>query len=154
MKHFSMTKSHPQKNTLLKNAQANAASNFFKRVFFSPPKKKMPPLFKKRNLFFPPHGFTANTNSWASNVNRFGQKVSELQTVVLRTNSRAAANIRLKEIKKRRALRGKQRVELLTNSVGKRTVVLLIPSFFYFFNPFFVMRNCFPLRLNILLTRK
>ena len=25
-----------QKNTLLKNAQANAASNFFKRVFFSP----------------------------------------------------------------------------------------------------------------------
>jgi hypothetical protein len=48
---------------------------------------------------------------------------------------------RLKEIKKRRALIGKQRVELLMNSVGKRTVVLLIPSFFYFFNPFFVMRH-------------
>jgi hypothetical protein len=46
---------------------------------------------------------------------------------------------RLKEIKKRRALRGKQRVELLMNSVGKRTVVLLNPSFFYFFNPFFVI---------------
>ncbi len=55
--------------------------------------------------------------------------------------SRAAANIRLKEIKKRRALFGNQRVELLTNSVGKRTVVLLNPSFFYFFNPFFVMEN-------------
>ena len=49
--------------------------------------------------------------------------------------------VRLKEIKKRRALRGKQRVELLINSVGKRTVVLLIPSFFYFFNPFFVSGN-------------
>jgi hypothetical protein len=48
--------------------------------------------------------------------------------------------VRLKEIKKRRALIGKQRVELLINSVGKRTVVLLNPSFFYFFNPFFVMR--------------
>ena len=48
---------------------------------------------------------------------------------------------RLKEIKKRRALRAKQRVELLTHSVGKRTVVLLNPSFFYFFNPFFVIRN-------------
>jgi hypothetical protein len=45
---------------------------------------------------------------------------------------------RLKEIKKRRALRGKQRVEHLMNSAGKRTVVLLIASFFYFFNPFFV----------------
>jgi len=39
---------------------------------------------------------------------------------------------RLKEIKKRRALRGKQKVELLINSAGKRTVVLLNPSFFYF----------------------
>ncbi len=37
---------------------------------------------------------------------------------------------RLKEIKKRRALRGKQRVELLTNSAGKRTVALLILLFF------------------------
>jgi hypothetical protein len=36
-------------------------------------------------------------------------------------------------------LRGKQRVELLINSVGKGTVELLNPSFFYFFNPFFVV---------------
>lgn len=34
-----------QKNTLLKNAQANAASNFFKRVFFSPPKKEFQYFF-------------------------------------------------------------------------------------------------------------
>ena len=61
------------------------------------------------------------------------------QTFVAR--SKTAANIRLKEIKKRRTLRGKQRVELLMNSVVKRTVVLLNPSFFYFFNPFFVSSN-------------
>ena len=86
-----------KKNTLLKNAQANAESNFFKRVFFSPT-QKTPPLFKKRNLFFPPHGLTANTTSGASNVNRFVESVCGLQTVVLRMNSRAAGNIRLKEI--------------------------------------------------------
>ena len=33
-------KVHTQKNTLLKNAKANAASNFFKRVSFSPPQKE------------------------------------------------------------------------------------------------------------------
>jgi hypothetical protein len=66
--------------------------------------------------------------------------------------------LRLKEIKKRRALRGKQspdsyRDELLINSAGKRTVVLLNP-FFYFWlytgwlilplavcPPFFIMRQ-------------
>jgi hypothetical protein len=81
---------------------------------------------------------TAMTKLIAREVNRFGQPVCELQTVMLRGQSRTAANIRLKEILKRRALRGKQRVEHLTNSVGKRTVVILNPSFFYFFNPFFV----------------
>ncbi len=30
-----------EKNTLLKNAQTNTASNFFKRVFFSQPKEKL-----------------------------------------------------------------------------------------------------------------
>jgi hypothetical protein len=43
---------------------------------------------------------------------------------------------RLKEIKKRRALIGKQRVEPLMNSVGKRTVELLNPSFFTSLIPF------------------
>jgi hypothetical protein len=42
----------------------------------------------------------------------------EPQTVVLRTNSFTAANIRLKEILKRRALFGNQTVVLLTNSCG------------------------------------
>ncbi len=82
-----------QKNTLLKNAQANAKGNFFKRVFFSPPQENfLPPLFFLIKLFSPTHGLSANTNSCASNVNRFVETVSELQTVVLRTNSTAAAN--------------------------------------------------------------
>ena len=35
-----------QKNTLLKNAQANAEGNFFKRVFFSPTQEEIfPPAF-------------------------------------------------------------------------------------------------------------
>lgn len=64
------------------------------------------------------------------NVNRFGQSVCELQTTHLRTDSRAADNIRLNEIKKRRALFGNQSVVLLSIIFGKRTVVHLIPSFF------------------------
>jgi hypothetical protein len=54
----------------------------------------------------------------ATKVNRFGQSVCGLQTVVLRTNSKAADNIRLKEILKRRALFGNQTVVLLFGSCG------------------------------------
>jgi len=68
-------KNHPQKNTLLKNAQANAASIFFKRVFFSPTQEEFfPPLFF---LFFFRHR-TGSLHNWtdsASNVNRFEDKV-------------------------------------------------------------------------------
>ncbi|MEI6123980.1 MAG: hypothetical protein WCQ95_10170 [Bacteroidota bacterium] len=52
----------------------------------------------------------------AMNVNRFGQPAYELQTVVLRGKSKTAANIRLKEILKRRALFGNQTVVLLAGS--------------------------------------
>ena len=88
-----MTKSYPQKNTLLKNAQANAASNFFKRVFFSPTQEEFsPPFLFLIKLFSPTHGFTANTTSCASNVIRFGQGMSKLGTSPLRTDRRASAN--------------------------------------------------------------
>lgn len=69
-----MKESHPQKNTLLKNADANAASNFFKRVFFLPPKKNFSsPIF----LFFFRHR-TGAVRDWtdsASIVNRFVDSV-------------------------------------------------------------------------------
>ena len=82
-----------QKNTLLKNAQANAESIFFKRVFFSATQRKN---FANASflikLFSPPHGHTAITTSCASNVNRFEQSVRGLQTTHLRTDRRASAN--------------------------------------------------------------
>jgi hypothetical protein len=46
-----MKKPTLQKNTLLKNAQVYAESNFFKRVFFSPPQEEI------QIIFFPPFGF-------------------------------------------------------------------------------------------------
>jgi hypothetical protein len=52
----------------------------------------------------------------AKSVNGFEQPASELQTVVLRPNSFTAANIRLKEILKRRALFGNQTFVLLIGS--------------------------------------
>ena len=105
-----------------------------REYFFLPPKKNffLPFLFLIK-LFFPTHGFTTNSNSCASNVNRFEQSACGLQTVVLRSDSSGMRiTLRLKEIKKRRALRGKQTVVHLIDSVGKRTVVVLNPSFFYF----------------------
>jgi len=40
-----MNKANAQKNTLLKNAQANAESIFFKRVFLSPTQKRISKYF-------------------------------------------------------------------------------------------------------------
>ena len=51
-------------------------------------------------------------------VNSFEQPLCEPQTVVLRTNSMAAANIRLKEILKKGALTVIRTVVHLTNSCG------------------------------------
>ena len=51
-------------------------------------------------------------------VNRLEQSVCEPQTVVLRTDSRAADNIRLKEILKKGALTVIQTVVHLSNSCG------------------------------------
>ncbi len=60
-------KANAQKNTLLKNAQANAESNFFKRVFFSPPKN--PPLLFLQIYFSHRTGSLHNLTVSASNVN-------------------------------------------------------------------------------------
>ena len=82
-------------------------------------------------------------NNKAMNVNLSNNFLSDIKQLNLMGRTWLPITLRLKEIKKRRALRGKQRVELLINSAGKRTVMLLIPSFFYFFNPFFVIRHSF-----------
>ena len=58
------------------------------------------------------HNFTA------MNVNSFEQTVCEPQTVVLRTNSKTAGNIRLKEILKKGALTVIRTVVHLSNSCG------------------------------------
>ena len=54
----------------------------------------------------------------ALNVNRLEQSVCELQTTPLQTDSRAAHNIRLKEILKKAAMTVIRTEEHLTNSCG------------------------------------
>ena len=54
----------------------------------------------------------------ALNLNRFGQSMLGLQADRLRTDSRAAANIRLKEILKKGALTVIRTVVHLSNSCG------------------------------------
>ena len=57
-------------------------------------------------------------NTTTTNATHLEQPVCELRTHELRTDSSTAANIKLKEILKRRALFGDQRVELVTHSVA------------------------------------
>jgi hypothetical protein len=106
-----------KKNTLLKNAQANAESIFFKRVFFSATQRKIfaTPLFLIQ-LFFQRTGFVRNRTDIASNVNRFVESVCGHEQLCFVGTAPHAANIRLKEILKRRALFGNQTVVLLTSS--------------------------------------
>ncbi len=81
-----------KKNTLLKNAQGNAMTNFFKRVFFSPPKN--PPFLFLQIYFSQRTGLVHNRTDSASNVNSFGQSVCELDTSPPQTERRASANIK------------------------------------------------------------
>ena len=90
-----MKKANAQKNTLLKNAQANAESNFFKRVFFSPTQEEIQIIFFPTLRFFNYLFFqrtVRNRTDIASNLNRFVDSVCGLETVVLRGESRAAGN--------------------------------------------------------------
>lgn len=122
--------------------KATLKSKLAREYFFLSPKKNFfPPFLFLRNLFSHRTDFVRNRTDIALNVNRLEQSVRKLDTTHLRTDSRAAHNIRLNEIKKRRALFGNQSVVLLSNIFGKRTGVHLIPSFFYFVNPFFVSGN-------------
>lgn len=64
-------KAHTQKNTLLKNAQGNAESNFFKRVFFSPTQKEIQINFFQRTV--------RNRTDIALNDNLFEQSAADLK---------------------------------------------------------------------------
>jgi len=85
-----------QKNTLLKNAQANAASNFFKRVFFSPTQEEIQIIFFSTLRFFNYLFSQRTVRNWtdsASNVNRFVDRlVQTFDTTHLRTERRATDN--------------------------------------------------------------
>lgn len=88
-----MRKDSPQKNTLFKNAHANAKGIFFKRVFFSATQEEFfPPLFF---LFFFRHGTGSlrNRTVGASNVNRFVDRfVHNSDRHELRADRRASGN--------------------------------------------------------------
>jgi hypothetical protein len=96
-----MRKSHPQKNTLLKNAQANATNNFFKRVFFSPSQEEIQIIFFPSLRFFNYLFFQRTVLNWtdtASIVGNFGQSVCKLDTTHLRTERRATDNSGFKKL--------------------------------------------------------
>ncbi len=92
-------KARPQKNTLLKSAQANAETNFFKRVFFSPTQEEFfSPLFF---LFFFHHhrsGSMLYLTDSASNVNIFVDSLCKLDKTPLRTERRASGNSTYKKL--------------------------------------------------------
>lgn len=89
-------KANAQKNTLLKNAQANTESNFFKSVFFSPCQN--PPLLFLQIYFSHHTSSRCNRTDNASNVSRFGQNVCRLETVVLHVKRTALANNTYKKL--------------------------------------------------------
>jgi hypothetical protein len=106
-----------KKYTLAIPARQSRKPKIAREYFFSHPnkikKQKISHASKNKTSF---HRTVRTSNICASIVNRLEQTVCGLQTVVLRTNSKAAHNIRLKEILKRRALFGNQTVVFLTGS--------------------------------------
>jgi len=101
MKHFSLTiKSSPQKNTLLKVAQANAENKTCKSVFFSPTQeklknKKSPTLQKNKTSFQCTLQTLADI---ASIINIFGQSMHKLGTTHIRTDRGASGNTGLAKV--------------------------------------------------------
>ena len=88
-------KANTQKNTLLKNAQANATSNIFKRVFFSPTQEEIQIIFFPILRFFKYLFFQRTVRNWtdsASNVSCFLDSVCKMGTTQHRTDRRATDN--------------------------------------------------------------
>lgn len=110
-------KSLHAKNTLLQFPQGKCAIQKLQESIFSPPQdklknKKFPALQKNKTSF---HRTVRTSNSFASNVNRFEQSVCELETVVLRGDSKPAGNRKINAIIFLRGVVVKQSDVLLTN---------------------------------------
>ena len=84
----------------------------------------------------------------ALNVNRFEQCMCGLERYSFGKTAAHAHNSKIKRNKKRRTLFGNQTVVLLSTIFGKRTVVHLNPSFFYFVFPFLVNKVLIHLELT------
>jgi hypothetical protein len=90
-----------QKNTLLKNAQANAKGNFFKRVFFSPTQEEIQIIFFPTLRFFNYFFYQRtvfNRAAITSYVNRFEESVCGLQKTPIGADRRASANTGLAKV--------------------------------------------------------
>ncbi len=113
-------KSQRTKNTLLKNAQANAKAIFLREYFFSHPKRNsnfFSPTLRCFNFFC-----KRTVQTWTditSNVNCFRQSMCWLDNSPLRTDRRASAN------------RGfaKKRVQWLIEHSTSYQILCLVDSF-------------------------
>jgi hypothetical protein len=109
------SKALTQKNTLLKKAEANAKSNFFKRVFFSNTQEEIQinlfPALRFFNYLFS-HRTVLNLTDKAFKINRFGQSACKLDMTQLRTERRATDNSGF-------AQRGHRRSPESSRSLGK-----------------------------------
>jgi hypothetical protein len=115
-------KSHPQKNTLLKNTASPRTTIFFKRVFISPTQEEIQIIFFPTLRFFNYLFFHRTLRNWtdtASIVGNFGQSVCKLDTTHLRTDRRATDNKGLKEMAGEVV---NQTFVLLINGCGRLTV--------------------------------
>ena len=107
-----------QKHTLLQAAEATPQAKLAREYVFRHPEKivskNFPTLQKNKKR----KRTVLNLTDTASIVKSFVENLCELQADRLRTDSKAAANIRLKEILKKGALTVKRTVVHLTNSCG------------------------------------
>jgi hypothetical protein len=95
-----MKKPTHKKNTLLKNAEANAEGIFFKRVFFSPTQKEIQIIFFPTLRFFY-FFFQRTVRNWTGNtsiIGDFGKSEYKLDTTTLRTDRRATDNSGFKKL--------------------------------------------------------
>lgn len=129
------------KNTLSQAATSQPTKQSLQESIFSPTQKKLknkkfPSLQKNKTSF---HRTVQTLTDIVLNVNRFGQPDCKLDSVNLRTDSRAAHNMQLSEILKKGAVVVNQTVVLLMKCVQVQFFATQESgrNFFYF-----VAKNC------------